>query len=203
MREKAFKAALARRMAIATMLAVSSASATAFDFKGLVLGAATTSSEVDSHLNTGCKSAIEGRACLEGEKVLYEAGRVQCGAGVDGMTVCNGYTTILGSSARINVVINSKDTLDRIWLTDIEAANFEAIRQQLVAKFDAPKSTATPTVGFGATFRQTEVTWANTAQDEVALLRYAGDVIHSSLLFTTAEDRVRLWGLPKKAKGDI
>ncbi len=84
-----------------------------FDFKGVSIGKLSTAEEVESRLG------------------------IKCGAGVNGMTVCNGFTTIGGESARGHVMIESSGTVARITVSFSERT-FDAIESGLIEKFGSP-----------------------------------------------------------------
>lgn len=149
------------------------------DFKGLVIGAAVTRQEVEERL-----------------------GSVRCGDGSDGVTVCNGTTSVAGYTAQANIVINAKGLLQRV-LLEVDADHFDVIADELQKKFGKPQRRGGGTVqnGFGARFPQTDLTWLDGKGGFLNYRRYAGSTETSMLYLGTAEDR-RAWATPAKA-GDL
>ena len=178
--------------------------AQAFDFKGLVLGEPITPAEVEARLNTGCKGR-DNKPCDSIDSMLYDKGRIRCGEGWEGAQVCNGTTTAAGYPADVNIVIGANGALRRVYLTRLDPDGFDAIRQEITAKFGAPKSTAAPVLrnAFGATFRQAEVTWTDAKRRHVTLSKYAGTTEAGSLLFATPEDRIATERAKKGKTGDL
>lgn len=181
-----------------------SGEAHAFDFKGLVLGEPITPAEVEARLNTGCKGRGD-KPCDSFESLVYEKGRVRCGEGWEGAQVCNGTTTVAGYPAEANIVIGANGALRRVYLTRLDPDSFDAIRQELTAKFGAPKSTAAPALqnAFGATFRQAEATWTDAKRRRVTLSKFAGTTEAGSLYFATPEDRAATEKAKKGKTGDL
>jgi hypothetical protein len=148
------------------------------DFKGLVIGVAVTRQEVEERL-----------------------GSVRCGDGADGVTVCNGTTSVAGYFAQANIVINPKGVLQRV-LLDVDADYFDVIADELQKKFGKPQRRGgTVQNGFGAQFPQVDLTWQDGKGGFINYRRYAGSTDTSMLYFGTAEDR-RVWATPAKS-GDL
>lgn len=178
--------------------------AQAIDFKGLVLGEPASASQVEERLNSSCVSGTN-RPCDALEVTIHERRKVNCGDGDRGMTVCNGITTVAGSPAEINVVIGVDGLLRRIYLSNFDPGDFEAVSEELRRKFGPPKSQRNSAVqnAFGAQYQQTEQVWTDSRGRRIEFSRYAGSVDRSSLYFSTAQDRERVKEVRKGAKGDL
>jgi hypothetical protein len=161
----------------------------AFDFKGLSLGEPITPAEIEARLDAGCKGAND-KPCDNLESKIYETSRMRCGEGWEGSKVCNGVTTVAGLPAQANIVIGANGRLRRVYLTRLSPDDFDVIRSELVSKFGPPKKTANPLLhnGFGASFRQAQVTWLDAKRHKITLSKYAGTTDEASLYFGTPED---------------
>jgi hypothetical protein len=184
--------------------AVAAPPAPPLDFKELALGAPITAAQVEARLNSPCVSAAN-RACDALELVIHERQKVSCGQGSQGMTVCNGATTVAGFSSEINVVIGANGLLRRVMLSGLDPDNFDAIRAELQGKFGPPKSQQKSGVqnAYGAQFQQIESVWTDSNGGRIEFSKYAGSIERSRLYFSTAEDRERVKATQRGTKGDL
>ncbi|WP_027142925.1 hypothetical protein [Mesorhizobium sp. WSM3626] len=152
--------------AFATVVTVSVAHAgedNRFDFKGVVLGEVATPEFIKRKLGA------------------------DCGAGANGVQVCNGGVTIAQAPAAMNLVIGKTGRVVRI-LLQFNSDDYANVEQALSAKFGAP--TVHRSViqnGSGAQFDQIQSYWGDD-EASVTLHRYAGTVRQSLVYFSTAED---------------
>lgn len=187
-------------------VAIAAHPAQPLDFKGLVVGAPATPQQVEEALAIPCGVSFgsEPAKCTDLDKMIQEKQKVSCGAGGNGMQICNGTTTIAGTHAEVNLVIGSNGTIQRIHLTfgDI---GYDDARQALVAKFGAPQKVSHPTLqnGFGANFRQEESFWTGAHGAQMLLSQYAADVDHSSLYISTQADRDLMNGVNQAPSTDL
>jgi hypothetical protein len=180
-----------------------SGTAHAFDFKGLVLGEPITADQVEARLDE-CVT-VTGAACDKFQQRLHERSKVQCGAGSNGATVCNGLTTVAGFVTQANIVIGADGKLRRVLLSSIRPDNFEAIARELQAKFGAAQAQEGSTVqnAFGAQYGQVVLTWSDSQERRIDFTKYAGTTDKSSLFFSTAQDREVLQQSSSGARGDL
>jgi hypothetical protein len=172
------------------------------EFKTLVIGGPTSPAQVEAALTTPC--GMPGGPYDELDKKLQEMRRLKCGAGGDGMQVCNGTTTIAGSLAEVNVVIGSDGTLQRIHLT-LSDLGYDDVEQALISKFGTAQRVSHPTLqnGFGATFRQEESLWIGANSTQLLLNKYAGDTGHGDVYFSTQQDRDLMTGKNQAPSSDL
>lgn len=163
------------------------------ELKGLMLGGEVTTAQVEQSLATPCEQF--GKPCDETWKGIHDHMKVSCGDGSDGVKVCNGMTTIAGVSADANVVIGSDGRLQRIFLT-VGSDSFDVIADELSKKFGRPSTVKHSVVqnGFGATYAQVEFVWQRVNGLSVLLTKYASDVDHSTIYFSTKQDRQLMSG---------
>ncbi|MER8848584.1 hypothetical protein [Mesorhizobium australicum] len=134
-----------------------------FDFKGVVLGEVATPEFIKRKLGT------------------------DCGAGTDGVQVCNGGVTIAQAPAAMNLVIGKTGRVIRI-LLQFSSDDYGNVEQALSAKFGAPTvHRSVVQNGSGARFDQIQSYWGDD-DASVTLHRYAGTVRQSVVYFSTAED---------------
>jgi len=115
-----------------------------------------------------------------------------CGAGSQGMQVCNGSVRIGSTTtASANVVISADGILQRIDLT-IPTSSFDKVAPALVEKYGPPDRESSPTLqnGFGVQFQQTQLEWKAKSGVALLALRYDGSVTDSLVSFTTRSDRL-------------
>jgi len=187
--------------AVAVLIAIAT-EASAFDFKGLVLGEPTTPARVEAVFAT-C-APFRGEQCNNVEQMLHDRLKITCGLGHQGMMVCNGSTTIAGFLTMANIVIGQSGSLQRIALSEIDPDNFDELREQLVAKFGPPKRSEQSRVqnSFGAQYQQFEYEWSDARGRRILLRKYADRVDKSSVTFDTPEDRAML-NQRRGKKGDL
>ncbi|MBY5698426.1 hypothetical protein [Rhizobium leguminosarum] len=156
--------------AVATLSALASFPAHAgpkkLEFKGLVIGAKTTSAQV------------------------LKATGVKCGNGANSMQVCNGPVRIGETSLTANIMIDGKGFLQRIYMT-MDSSAFDKIAPALIEKYGAPDSEANPMLqnSFGAQYQQTRYIWMTPDESTLYALRYNGEITQSVIAFTTKADR--------------
>jgi len=172
------------------------------EFKTLVIGAPTTPEQVEAALTTPC--GMSGGTCDDLAKKIQEMRRVKCGLGGSGMQVCNGSTTIAGTTTQVNVVIGSDGLLQRIHLT-FSDYGYEDVHQALTHKFGAAQKVSHPTLqnGFGASFRQETSIWNGAQGTQMLLNKYAGDVDHSDVYISTQKDRDLMTGRHAAPSSDL
>ncbi|MGB4811748.1 MAG: hypothetical protein WBP13_04610 [Methylophilaceae bacterium] len=155
-------------------------SASAFDFKGISIGGASTP-----------------------KQVLEKLG-VKCGLGANEMQVCNGNVTIARETAYMNLVIDRKGIVQRISLS-LSSSAFETVAPLLIEKFGTPTSTNRGEVQnwMGAKFEQVSHLWKGENEVEVRYSKYAGVVDKSGLSFTTKKDRELQGKSRENPRGDI
>ena len=176
------------------------------DFKTLVVGAPATAQQVEDALLIPCGVGLGtgNVTCTVSAKKYQEMQRVKCGAGGNGMQICNGTTTIADQLTMVNLVIGTDGTIQRIHLTFIDLS-YDDVHQALVAKFGAAQKVSHPTLqnGFGATFLQEESLWAGAKGAQLLLQKYAGDVDHSDAYFSTQADRDLMTGASQAPSTDL
>lgn len=164
-------------------LAFISLNAWAFDFKGIHVGKPATSKQVLEKLGAECGTG--------GGNLKY---------------VCNGSVTIAREPAKINLVIGSADIVQRINLS-LSPESFDHVAPALIGKFGKPTSTKRSELQnrMGAKFNQVTHTWLKKDGRMVSYQKYAGSLDHSTLNFSTKEDRDFLEKLYKKnnRSGDL
>ena len=135
-----------------------------FDFKGIVVGAPATPRTIKQKLG------------------------VDCGAGYEGMQVCNGTVTIAGVIADMNLVISKTGKVQRIGLS-FSSKFYEQVEDAMIKKFGKPGVNLTSEVqnGYGARFTQRELLWGDTP-NTVAMMKYANKVTDSFIMFSSAEE---------------
>lgn len=140
--------------------------AAALDFKGIVLDQPATPQLIADKLH------------------------VKCGEGTPGMQVCNGFVTVGGVGAQLNLVIGVSGKVQRIAL-DFDADDFAAVESAMIQKFGAPESAETSVVQnrMGARFDQTVDRWGTAPEPAARLARYSAVVTRGSLVFRSEEDR--------------
>lgn len=145
------------------------ATASALEFKGIVLDQPTTPQMIADKL------------------------QVKCGEGTPGMQVCNGFVTVGGVGAQLNLVIGTSGKVQRIAL-DFDSDDFPAVESAMIQKFGAPANVETSTLQnlMGATFAQTVDQWGDAPQPIARLAHYSSDVTRGSLVFRTEDDRALL-----------
>ena len=168
------------RFTIVCITLVLSSQCWAFDFKGVVIGAAATPEDIYQHLG------------------------VSCGEGHEGMQVCNGEVTIAHEPASMNLVISPQGVVQRIALTLAPAA-FDEVAPVLIKKFEKPAGIDQSVVQnrMGAKFSQTVYLWAGKGGIQLRYARYSGSLDRSTLDFSTRADRVLLQGDKKGRNSDI
>lgn len=152
----------------------------AFDFKGITLGAMHTTEEVREKLG------------------------VQCGEGFNSSQVCNGSVTAANEHATINLVLDSKNAVRRIYLST-SSDSFDVLAEELPKKFGKPTSIDRYQVQnrMNAQYMQVIYTWKGKHGHMVQLSRFAGSLDKSSLYFSTAEDRKIMAGKTEHRSGDL
>lgn len=115
---------------------------------------------------------------------------VTCGAGLRGMQVCNGVGRIAQAVAQYNIVIGADGVLDRV-RAEISASDYDAVSTAVRKQFGAPASSRRPVVqnGFGAKFRDEELSWNGISGSQLVLNRFTSDLEHSLVIFSTRRDR--------------
>jgi hypothetical protein len=168
-----------RLIALAVVFVALQAPAVALDFKGIVVGEPATP-----------------------EQVLEKLG-VECGAGFNGIRVCNGAVTIAREGAKMNLVISAAGVVQRIDLT-LSPRSFEVVAPLLIEKFGEPAQTGRSELQsrLGAKYQQVVLLWRN-GEVEAVYSKYAGSIDSSRLYFSTKEDRERLSGRTSNRRGDI
>jgi hypothetical protein len=181
--------AILRRLLASISLAAFAHGASAFDFKGLVLGEPSTPAQVES-VFAAC-APFRGTQCSDTEQMLHESLKMKCGEGLPGATVCNGWTTIAGHRAKANIVIGPSGKLQRIWLTQIDSDYFDDVHEALVTKLGRPRAAERSRVqnAFGAQYQQVDYAWSDARGRRVVLQKYASRVDESSVMFSTPDDR--------------
>ncbi|NUY32983.1 hypothetical protein F0160_21080 [Paraburkholderia sp. JPY303] len=136
------------------------------EFKGLVVGQAVTTQQIQSTLG------------------------ISCGAGANQMQVCNGQGTILGYSGSFNVVVGPDGILDRIDIR-LNQIHYADVADAFHKKFGPPTSIDHSTVQnkFGAKFENEHVVWGDLNGVALVLRKYAGGLDKSSVTFSTKRDR--------------
>lgn len=176
------------------------------EFKTLVIGAPTTPDEVEKALAIPCGVSFGPGAapCTDLDKVVQQARLVKCGLGGHEVQVCNGTTTIAGSPADVNVVIGSDGLLQRIYLT-LSEIGYDDVVQALISKFGEAQHGSHSTLqnGFGTTFQQEERIWVGPNRTQLLLNKYAGDVDHSIVYFSTQSDRDLMTGAGNSPSNDL
>ncbi len=175
-----------------------------YDFKGLELGAPTTAAEVQDRLNTPCVNVVGG-ACDALDAKLHEQQSIRCGLGSEGMTVCNGVTTVVGAVSRVTLVISAEGLLQRVMVSEFDADQFDAVFAELQRKFGRPKTVSKPVLenGFGARFQQVQATWTDSQRRQVTVWKYSGTSNESCLYFGTLQDQQLMNRLNQGTKGDL
>jgi len=161
------------------------ACAQGLEFKGLQLGEITTSSQVETQL----KSDEALKICGQSEGQCADSVNVSCGAGNDGIQVCNGKTTITGSQTDVNVVIGADGRLQRIFLT-FSNDSYDEVHDALLQKYGKPSSVKKYRVqnGFGAQFVQVDTIWRRAGGLKLRLSRYGASTDDSVVYFSTKAD---------------
>ena len=187
-----------------TLTAGASPAAAGYDFKGLELGAPITAAQVEDTLNTPCVG-FGGSTCNEFDAKVHAQMSVRCGSGSDGITACNGFTTVVGAPGRVNVVISADGLLQRVMITEFDADQFDAIFAELQRKFGRPTTITKPVLqnGFGATFQQVRATWTDRQHRTVSFEKYSGTKNESWLYFGTQQDQQLINRFSQGKKGDL
>lgn len=165
---------------IAALTLLYASSVYALDFKGIHIGKPATPDQISEKLN------------------------VKCGVGANQMQICNGPVTIARESAHMNLVINAQGVVQRIGLT-LPSDAFDIIMPLLVEKFDTPAKTTRNDVQnrMGVHFEQIVHLWRGEDDVELLFTKYAGNLDHSVLYFSTREDRELLVKDKTNRRGDI
>lgn len=155
-------------------------SASAFDFKGIELGAPSTPNVISEKLG------------------------VSCGEGAKGMQICNGSVTIAKESATMNLVISHSGIVQRIALT-LPSETFDVVSEAMVEKFGKPDQDMRSELqnGFGAKFTQRTLFWLKKDGRGLMYSRYGKDVKTSSIYFGTKEDVEMLRAPKENRKSDL
>jgi hypothetical protein len=148
-----------------------SQSIAAFDYKGIELGKTYSLEEIREKIG------------------------VECGAGSEGMQVCNGSASFASEAAQINIVLNKVNSVQRIALT-LSPSAFEEIARLLKDKFGRPAKVEASKIQnrFGAQYTQLIHTWRKKGELELIYTKYAGGLETSYLHFSTKDDRQLLYG---------
>jgi hypothetical protein len=175
-----------------------------YDFKGLTLGAPTTAAQVEERLNTACVH-VGGGVCDEFEASMNPQGHIHCGPGLEGVTVCNGLTTIVGAPGRVNVVISADGHLQRVMVSEFDSERFDSVFAELQRKFGRPKTISRSILqnGFGARYQQVQATWTDSQHCQVTAWKYSGTANESSLYFGTQQDQQLMNRVEQGVKGDL
>lgn len=154
-----------------------SASALAFDFKGIKLGEPAT------------------------RERIFDATGVKCGIGITGAIACFGNTTVANVTANMDLSSDPSGIVQKISFL-LKPSDFELVAIELMKKFGTPTSREGGQLqnGFGAKFEQQTLTWENEAGDKVTFIKYAGSIRTSFLIFQTRQDLAEQL-LKQKAKG--
>jgi hypothetical protein len=168
------------RVPLALAISLVCGHAHGFDFKGIELGAPTTTEQVRQKLG------------------------VTCGKGAAEMQVCNGYVTVAREPADLNLVIGVHGVVQRMHLT-LSPDAFEVVAPELIGKFGNPTNTDRRKVQnrMGATFEQVVYLWAAEDGSQVLYSKYASRLDRSSLYFSTKADRDLLGKSKANRAGDI
>ena len=157
----------------------------ALDFKGVVVGAHSTPESVESELGGDSKT-------------------VHCGSGLDGMQICNGYTTVAGAVAKLNLVIDSGGQVIRIDL-HFPSAFFERVEEAVLEKQGKPLKTDRSQVQnrMGATFTNISHQWIAKNKTTLTLTKYASGLDSSDLYFGSPADTALFESLKKQRAHDL
>jgi len=161
------------------------ACAQGLEFKGLQLGQVTAPSEVVKQLRTDEAQKLCGRA----DGPCADLVNISCGAGNDGIQVCNGKTTIVGNMADLNAVIGADGRLQRIFLT-FSNDSYDEVHSALLQKYGKPSSVKKYRVqnGFGAQFVQVDTIWRRAGGLKLRLSLYGASTDDSVVYFSTKAD---------------
>lgn len=155
----------ARLLTLSLAFAIAPTTTLAFDFKGVALGEPTTPAIISERLG------------------------ISCGIGAHEWQVCNGATTIAQEPAELNLVIDEKGIVQRMRFS-LSSKSFDVVAPVLRGKFGAPANRASVVQNrFGAKFEQTHHSWRNKRGQRIDFWRYAGELDHSDLWFSTSQDR--------------
>lgn len=177
---------------------VSSANAANFDFKGLVLDSKVTPDEVMEALTTECSSVAN--VCSRELERLHDSRKVKCGLGVNNFQICNGWTTVAGQNAEINVVIDDSGVLIRMMLL-FSNYGYEAVYRAMVEKFGKPSAVKNVPVqnGFGAQYMRRDSIWKGEIGQQINVQNYTNTLETSMVMFTSKRDRINV-GTVKKSR---
>uniref|UniRef100_A0A1A7GDT3 Uncharacterized protein n=1 Tax=biofilter metagenome TaxID=1070537 RepID=A0A1A7GDT3_9ZZZZ len=149
----------------------------AFELKGLTLGASTSPDQVSSAMG------------------------VKCGEGANGMQVCNGPTTIGGVWGSVNIVISPTKQLQRIQFS-FDEDSFDTLAEAFTEKYGKPKiERSVAQNAFGAKFNQTALTWSEVGGNQIHLSKNLTKRGSAFIWFSTKNDREML-GTSRKANKD-
>lgn len=161
------------------LLAVSF-NASAFDFKGIEVGANSSWTDIGNKLGLQCHDNRSG----------------------DGGIWCSGETTILGSKADAFVNVDSNSIVNSISIT-YEPDKFEDIAEVYINKHGKPKiSKKVLTTGMGVSVNQVEMEWKS--KNKLLFLKKYGDTISEGKLWIVTDDQLKkLQKEIQKQKSDI
>jgi hypothetical protein len=170
------------------------ANSAAFDLKGITLGGPATPAEVEQ------KFALPKNGPLA--PLSFYA--VKCGLGANNWQVCNGSVSVADVPGTLNLVIDAHGIVQRMNVTfpvggfaQVQAAVEEKFGAATVHKHEAARNL------MGTRFDNEYFTWKDTVGRFVILRKYAGDIEHSILSFTTQADRDVSANSVKGHSGDL
>jgi hypothetical protein len=144
------------------------------EFKGLAIGQAVTTQQIESTLG------------------------ISCSAGAHQMQVCNGQGTVLGYPASFNVVTGADGILDRIAIR-LDSDHYAAVAEAFHKKFDPATSVEHSPVQnrYGAKFENETVVWGDANGIALMIRKYADRIDKSTIMFSTKRGRDLLGGTKK------
>ena len=161
-------------------LGLISASAQAFEFKGIEVGGPATfqSGQIEAALKWD-----------PGKDYPIHIRPVKCEKVKSGNTFCSGPTTVAGVYGRTEVRTTPAGVVTRLVLI-ISSRDFDTVEAGVVTKYGQPTKTSNDAVQnrMGATFQNVEHYWEGEGGRYIRLSKYAGSLEDSTLYFGTAED---------------